>query len=63
MDIIKTMTNAELVDHYREMEHLPMPEKPDQDKNYLFFNRMVTEMARRFVDMVEQEQEEAADGL
>ena len=50
-DIIRTMTNEELVDHYREMEHLPKPDTPD--RNTEFFQNMVLEMAKRFAAMIE----------
>lgn len=50
-DIIRTMTNEELVDHYREMEHLPKPDTPDH--NTEFFQNMVLEMAKRFAVMIE----------
>lgn len=50
-DIIRTMTNEELVDHYREMEYLPKPDTPDH--NTEFFQNMVFEMAKRFAVMIE----------
>ena len=50
-DIIRTMTNEELVDHYREMEHLPKPGTPDH--NTEFVQNMVLEMAKRFAAMIE----------
>lgn len=59
-DIIKTMTNEELVDHYREMEHLPKPGAPDH--NTEFFQNMVLEMAKRFVNMIEAADEEEEAG-
>ena len=55
-DIIRTMTNQELVDHYREMEHLPKPDIPDH--NAEFFQNMVLEMAKRFVNIVEAAEHE-----
>lgn len=62
-DIIITMTNEELVDHYREMEHLQKPDTPDH--NTEFFQNMVLEMAKRFANMVEaadeEEEEEAGE--
>ena len=55
-DVIRTMTNEELVDHYREMEHLPKPDTPDH--NTEFFQNMVLEMAKRFANMMEAADEE-----
>lgn len=55
-NIIRTMTNEELVDHYREMAHLPKPDTPDH--NTEFFQNMVLEMAERLVNMVEAADEE-----
>lgn len=58
-NIIQKMTDGELVDHYRDMQHLPVDITTSKGKGDLaFFQAIVREMAMRFVIHVENEEED-----
>ena len=59
------MPDDELVDHYRDMQHLPVDlTKFEVVQNLAYYQGIVREMARRFAILVENgavENEEAED--